>query len=84
MNSREAVVVLKRELDGIPSDIDKSEFEQAVKLAVKALEVVEKIKRAGIGRCDDEIGDYVFDILCDAYGTEKDRESWITEAMKNE
>ena len=38
MTNKEAIFVLKKELDGIPSDIDKSAFEKAVNLAIKALE----------------------------------------------
>lgn len=38
MNNKEAIFVLKKELDGIPSDIDKSALEKAVDLAIKALE----------------------------------------------
>ena len=42
MNSEieKAINTLQYELDGIPSDIDKSEFEQAVTLAIKALQIV--------------------------------------------
>lgn len=44
MTNKEAIAVLKSELDGIPSDIDKSEFEQALDLAIKALFIVVDIE----------------------------------------
>lgn len=44
MTNKEAIFVLKKELDGIPSDLDKSAFEKAVGLAIKALHTVEIIK----------------------------------------
>lgn len=45
MTDREkAITVLKSELDGIPSDIDKSEFEQALEVAIKAIRIVEVIE----------------------------------------
>lgn len=43
MTYREAIAVLKSELDGIPSDIDKSEFEQALNLTIKALDLVSRL-----------------------------------------
>ena len=49
MTNKEALAVLKSELDGIPSDIDKSEFEQALKLTIKAVRIVEVIE-AGFNR----------------------------------
>lgn len=44
MNSEieKAINTLQYELDGIPSDIDKSEFEQAVTIAIKALNQVKR------------------------------------------
>lgn len=44
MTNKEAIDYLKCELDGIPSDIDKSEFEQALDLAIKALRIVVDIE----------------------------------------
>lgn len=44
MKVEEAIFVLKKELDGIPSDIDKSAFEKAIDLAIKALRIVEVIE----------------------------------------
>jgi hypothetical protein len=38
MTNKDAIFVLKKEFDGIPSDIDKSALEKAVDLAIKALE----------------------------------------------
>lgn len=43
MTNREAIFVLKKELDGIPSDIDKSGLEKAVDLALKALDLVSRL-----------------------------------------
>lgn len=37
MNNREAIEVLQNELDGIPFDLDKSDFEQALEIAIKAI-----------------------------------------------
>ena len=44
MTNKEALSVLKSELDGIPSDLDKSEFEQALNLTIKAIRIVEVIE----------------------------------------
>ena len=44
MTNKEAINVLRIELVGIPCDIDKSEFEQAVNLAIKALRQIDLIK----------------------------------------
>ena len=53
---------------------------EALLTAVKALAVVEEIKKAfHNGWFEDDI----YNILCDAYGTDSDRESWIKE-YKNE
>lgn len=43
MNNKEAIFVLKKELDGIPSDIDKSALEKAVDLAIKALDLITRL-----------------------------------------
>lgn len=43
MTNREAIFVLKKELDGIPSDIDKSALEKAINLAIKALDLVSRL-----------------------------------------
>ena len=56
MTYREAIDVLKSELDGIPSDIDKSEFEQALNLTIKAVRIVEVIE-AGFKRDSNLIMD---------------------------
>jgi hypothetical protein len=37
MNNEEAIAVLQNELDGIPFDLDKSDFEQALEIAIKAI-----------------------------------------------
>ena len=44
MTEKEAIFVLKKELDGIPSDIDKSALEKAVGLAIKALDLLVKLE----------------------------------------
>lgn len=65
---------------------------EALYVAIKALEVVEKIKKAFIesdtqydkadildcNNCTHFTGE-TYNILCTAYGTEEDRESWMTE-----
>lgn len=42
MTNKEAINVLQRELDGIPSDLDKSDFEQAVNMAIEHLRRLHK------------------------------------------
>ena len=54
-------------------------YKQALDLAIKALEVVGKIKKVCYSNENDFI-DAVWDILCEAYGTEEDRESWLKKA----
>lgn len=44
MTNIEAIFVLKKELDGIPSDIDKSALEKAVELAIKALDLLVRLE----------------------------------------
>lgn len=54
MTNKEAIFVLKKELDGIPSDIDKSALEKAVDLAINALE---KDKCSSCKHCDKDHGE---------------------------
>ena len=51
---------------------------EAINLAIKAVEVVDKIKKAYINSTTcNGVCDCVHDILCEAYGSEKDCESWM-------
>lgn len=44
MTNKEAIFVLKEELDGIPSYIDKSAFEKAINLAIHALDLLIRLE----------------------------------------
>lgn len=44
MTKKEAIFVLKKELDGIPSDIDKSAFEKAINLAIHTLDLLIRLE----------------------------------------
>lgn len=60
---------------------------EALHVAIKAIEVVDKIKKAYIDINDSRYADLishrfacqVYDILCEAYGAEDDEESWLKE-----
>jgi len=43
MTNKEAIRILKKELEGIPRDIDKSEFEQALDFVIKAIKALNTI-----------------------------------------
>ena len=64
----------------VRDDIDYLRDEEAIDYAIKALEVVEKIKKAfHNGWFEDDI----YNILCEAYGSDTDCESWLKE-VENE
>ena len=85
MTNKEAVERLNELLlcTSLLSDNDH----ESMRAGIKALEVVEEIKKAFIesdtqyDKADilDCNADKTYNILCTAYGTEEDRESWLRE-----
>ena len=78
MTNKEAIKELKAYKEYYPDEpFDK---------AIKAIEVVDKIKKTGINLnklsgndfCSD-FGSATYDIMCEAYGSDTDCESWIKE-----
>ena len=90
MKSEEVIEILSR-YSSIPNDGES--FNHIIKAydeAIKAVEVVDKIKQSFIENKNThgdygweiafgEFGEAVYDILCEAYGDDKDCESWIKE-----
>ena len=84
MTTEEIIKILKDDQDNVDFDWLKEEAQpvfDAYSEAIKAVEVVDKIKKAYSHNWDSAaFTKEVHDILCTAYGSDEDKESWIWES----
>ena len=84
MKSEEIIKILKDDQDNIDFEWLKEEAQpifDAYSEAIKAVEVIDKIKQAYAENSID-FGEMVYDIMCNAYGSDTNCESWVWDCQK--